>query len=90
MPLEVIRRIDGFGEDQETAAQFVMISRGTVQRVLQEAHHKIAFALVNGMQIYLQGGNYEVIVRDAEVAKRQMHDDVLLVIGMNRMSSYLP
>ena len=58
--LEVLRRVDGNGDDQEETARFMMVSRGTVQRLLQEAHQKIAEALVEGKQIRLAGGNFEV------------------------------
>ncbi len=58
--LEVLRRVDGNGEDQEETARLMMVSRGTVQRLLQDAHQKIAEALVEGKQIRLAGGNFEV------------------------------
>ncbi len=58
--LEVLRRIDGNGEDQEQAAQSMMVSRGTVQRLMKEARRKVAEALVEGKQIIVAGGNFEI------------------------------
>jgi len=55
--LEVLRKVDYEEWDQDEAATFMGISRGTVQRMLQEAHHLVAEALVHGKSIRIEGGN---------------------------------
>lgn len=49
--LESLRLVDLEECDQLTAAEQMGVSRGTVQRLLGSAHRKVAFALVNGMEL---------------------------------------
>lgn len=58
--LEAIRLSDLIGLDQDEAASSMEVSRGTFQRIINEAHNKLADALVNGKTIRIQGGNYQV------------------------------
>lgn len=58
--LEAIRLSDFMGLDQDEAALSMEVSRGTFQRIINEAHKKLADALVNGKTIRIQGGNYQV------------------------------
>lgn len=56
--LEAIRLSDLKGLDQDKSAESMGISRGTLQRILNNAHEKIADALVNGKVINIDGDNY--------------------------------
>jgi len=58
--LETIRLTDLEGLEQIVAAKKMKISQSTLQRVLKEAHKKIAEALVRGKAIRVEGG--EVIM----------------------------
>lgn len=58
--LEALRLKDLEGLEQEEAAQEMGISRQTFQRVLEEAHRKVAEALVQGKALRIEGGDYEL------------------------------
>ena len=53
---EAIRRIDYEGQDQETAAAAMGVSRPTVTRIYQSARRKIARVLVQGEALMIKGG----------------------------------
>ena len=55
---EALRLKDYLNLEQEEAARQMHVSRQTYQRVLGEAHFKIADALTNGKGIRIQGGNF--------------------------------
>jgi len=57
---EAIRLKDLEGLEQEQGAERMNISRPTFQRVLASARQKIAYALLNGKAIRIEGGNYLV------------------------------
>lgn len=56
---EAIRLSDLEQMEQSSAAEEMNISRGTYQRILNQARFKLADALVNGKAISIEGGNYE-------------------------------
>lgn len=58
--MEAIRLKDVEGLEQAQCAKSMGLSRSTFQRLLQSARNKIATALVNGMTILIEGGNYQV------------------------------
>lgn len=58
--LEALRLCDYEGMDQEMAAHSMNISRGTLQRILYAARHKVTEALIEGRGIVITGGNYKV------------------------------
>lgn len=58
--LEAIRLKDLEGLEQEEAAEEMGISRQTFQRVLEEAHRKVAEGLVMGRALRIEGGDYEL------------------------------
>ncbi len=58
--LESIRLTDYENLEQEVAAKYMSVSRGTFQRILYSARHKVAEALIMGKTITIKGGNYEV------------------------------
>ena len=58
--LEAIRLCDFEGLEQEVCANQMGVSRGTYQRILYSARHKVAGALTEGKGIIIEGGHYEV------------------------------
>lgn len=58
--VEAIRLADFMSLDQDDAAESMDVSRGTFQRIINEARRKLADALINGKIIRIEGGNYEV------------------------------
>lgn len=59
---EALRLKDLEGLDQEQSAQRMGISRPTFQRVLDQAHFKVAEALVDGMALRIDGGDYQTVL----------------------------
>ncbi len=53
---EIIRLIDLEGNDQEQAALALDVSRGTVQRIYNEAKKKMAEFLVCGKKLFIEQG----------------------------------
>lgn len=68
--IESIRLIDFEGLEQQEAAERMEVSRGTLQRILYEARKKIAEALIQGKNIVVEGGNYEVASKACNTDKR--------------------
>jgi uncharacterized protein len=58
--LEALRLKDLEGLEQEEAAGEMNISRQTFQRILEDAHRKVAESLVQGKALKIEGGDYEV------------------------------
>lgn len=59
--LEAVRLCDLEGIDQELCAEKMEISRPTFHRIIGSARKKISEALINGMAIRVEGGNFCVI-----------------------------
>jgi len=57
---EALRLADFQGLDQKLAAEQMQVSRATFGRILAQARHTVAEALVQGMALRIQGGHYEV------------------------------
>lgn len=58
--LEAVRLYDLEGLEQENCAEKMAISRPTFHRIITVARKKIAEALINGLAIRVEGGNYRV------------------------------
>ena len=56
--LEALRLKDALGLSQEDAAKEMGISQPTFHRLLTSARKKVSDALVNGMAIRIEGGDY--------------------------------
>ena len=67
--LESIRLTDFEGLEQGDAAKRMEVSRGTFQRILYEARHKVAEALVKGATIVIEGGNYSISDTSCNMSK---------------------
>ena len=57
---EALRLSDVEGLDQSNASAQMGISRQTYGRVLSGARHTVAQALVQGMAVRIEGGNYRL------------------------------
>lgn len=57
---ECIRLTDYQGFSQEACAEYMQVSRATAQLICDRARKKIASALVNGMGIRIEGGEYRL------------------------------
>lgn len=55
---EALRLKDLLGLEQVECAQSMGISRTTFQRILVDAHQKVADAIINGKALMIQGGDY--------------------------------
>jgi predicted DNA-binding protein (UPF0251 family) len=58
--LEALRLADLQGHNQTDSARQMEVSRSTFQRILQEAHRKVASALVGGSALQVEGGTFRV------------------------------
>lgn len=58
---ECIRLIDYTGLNQSQCAEKMNVSRGTVQAIYAEARKKIARFIVEGINLSISGGEYEII-----------------------------
>ena len=58
--IESIRLSDYLGMEQDDAARSMGVSRGTFQRIVNEARKKTADALIHGKTIRIAGGNYQL------------------------------
>ena len=58
--VEALRLCDLEGFEQDKAAEQMMISRGTLQRILYGARRQMADALVHGKGIRIEGGHYRL------------------------------
>lgn len=65
--LEALRLGDVEGLYHETAAQMMGVSRATFGRILQDGRTKVATALVTGMVLTIDGGNYQMIEKKEHV-----------------------
>lgn len=70
---EAIRLSDFEGLEQDAAALQLLVSRGTYQRILYAAHHKVAEALTTAKAIRIAGGHYEVMHQPCDHAPRCKH-----------------
>lgn len=55
---ESIRLIDLEGFSQDECSSYMQVARSTVQQIYNSARKKIALALVEGVTLKIDGGNY--------------------------------
>jgi predicted DNA-binding protein (UPF0251 family) len=58
--LEALRLADLEGRYQEEAAEQMIVSRSTFQRIVTEARRKVAQALVEGTALQIEGGTFRM------------------------------
>lgn len=64
---EALRLADLLGLSHEAAGKHMGVSRATFGRIVQKARRSVADALVNGMAIRIEGGEYRTA--DGEIVK---------------------
>jgi len=57
---EAIRLIDNEGFSQEECSDYMNVARTTAQQIYASARKKIAHALVDGLPIKIEGGDYRL------------------------------
>lgn len=63
---EAIRLIDFEGMNQIQCAEHMQVARTTGQKIYNQGKHKLADALVNGKNLRIQGGDFELCNRDKQ------------------------
>lgn len=66
---EAVRLADYLAYTQEESAAFMKVARTTFQRVYENARAKLAKALIEGLSIKIQGGNYVLCDGNEPVCK---------------------
>jgi predicted DNA-binding protein (UPF0251 family) len=56
---EALRLADYLGLEHLQAAEKMVISRPTFTRLIEKARHKLALAIVDGMELVVEGGYFE-------------------------------
>ena len=57
---EAVRLIDKEGFSQEECSSYMAVARTTVQQIYASARHKLALALVDGLPLKIEGGDYRL------------------------------
>ena len=68
--LEALRLADLLGDDQQTAAAKMNVSRPTFGRILENAHRTVADALLKGKALRISGGHVTTARRDTIRCRR--------------------
>lgn len=75
--LEALRLKDINNLSQEECAKEMDVSRQTFQNIIGEAREKVARALVEGREIIIQGGNYNLALNRSRCRKCRRKFDTL-------------
>ncbi len=66
---ETLRLIDQVGLSQEECGRYMSIARTTVQQIYTVARRKVAEALVEGLPLRIEGGDYELCDQQSETCR---------------------
>lgn len=61
---EALRLADLQGLSHEEGGELMAVSRATFGRILRNARKVVADAIINGKAIKIEGGNYEIVIRE--------------------------
>jgi len=64
---EALRLADYMGLPQKKAGKSMRISQQTFSRILKKAHKNIAYGLIHGNTIKIQGGHYVISSREEKL-----------------------
>lgn len=70
---EAIRLIDAEDMTQEECAVQMNVSRTTAQAIYNSARKKLAECLINGKDLHISGGNYELCGGHIDCGKHSKH-----------------
>lgn len=82
---ETIRLIDHEGLTQEECALRMQVARTTVQAIYGNARRKLADCLVNGTELRVQGGDYELCRGNADNCNRSCRYHMKPEVQLKRM-----
>ena len=77
---ETIRLIDYGGENHETCAESMGISRSTVTNIYDSARKKISDALINEKILLIEGGNYDISNENCKIGCIENHTKTTIAV----------
>jgi len=87
---EALRLADLEGCNQEEAAKKMNVSRQTFGRILSQARHSVAEALVQGFALRIDGGDYLIVGRNGQTAQAaDRRQDASLPDNLQKSSVFL-
>ena len=80
---EVIRLLDYIGLNQEECSKYMEISRTTVTSIYNEARAKMATAIIEGREMVISGGDYEICGFKKYVGKGKGSNNMILALPVD-------
>ena len=80
---EVIRLLDYIGLNQEECSKYMDISRTTVTSIYNEARKKLATAIVEGRELIISGGDYEICGFKQYIGKGKGSKDMIIALPVD-------
>lgn len=80
---EVIRLLDYVGLNQEDCSKFMEIARTTVTGMYNDARRKMATAIVEGRELVISGGNYEICGFKNYSSNKKGSKDMILALPVD-------
>ncbi|MBK5253690.1 MAG: DUF134 domain-containing protein [Peptostreptococcaceae bacterium] len=80
---EVIRLLDYVGLNQEDCSRYMEIARTTVTSMYNDARRKLATAIIEGRELVISGGNYEICGFKNYRSKKKGSKDMILALPVD-------